>query len=522
MAVIPSGTSEPWFWAAREAAANDALARMFEQEAARSEEAQRGRDFTLQRDQAGRDYSDKRWAEQREEAELNRRNQREIATGRQQAITDRMGARGTGTANLKDASGKFTVNVPQEVLAEWARAEQKFGLPAGYLATITGVESAGGRNMHRAGSQYHGLFQIGNEAAKEMGLSVADRYDPVKAGVALAEWTAKNKAFAAGKGVKFTGGPDDIAKLYILHNQGRAGGTPLLLPHNATRTAFSVGIPANLMTNGANSGTTVAQFVSGFGKKLTPWYASYARQYGGPGQNPAANQPLETATGPGSVAGAPGPYSARPPAPVAPGPGDPMLVPPGGYPPAAGINPSTPSTSDQPRNPTGAVQAQPGGGVVPPSTVSPAVVPQPPPVMQMPPHQTEINAGNRSWVGNAAEAIRNAVTGNAYQDPQYVPTILPPMAAGGGAPPAAPYDPFASSGPGDMIAGSPLPNIAAQPQLAPAVPAGPQPGMVRTQTIGGAPAAPPQPLRPPGGSVNPYAGRKRPVKDANGNWVRPE
>src|SRR5262245_2877604 len=41
MAVIPSGTSEPWFWAAREAAANDALARLFISLAAKREEHQR-------------------------------------------------------------------------------------------------------------------------------------------------------------------------------------------------------------------------------------------------------------------------------------------------------------------------------------------------------------------------------------------------------------------------------------------------------------------------------------------------
>ena len=41
MAVIPSGTSEPWFWLAREAAANDALARMYHQLNAKKEDRAR-------------------------------------------------------------------------------------------------------------------------------------------------------------------------------------------------------------------------------------------------------------------------------------------------------------------------------------------------------------------------------------------------------------------------------------------------------------------------------------------------
>lgn len=59
MAVIPSGTSEPWFWAARESAANDALARLFYSLIAKREDrndARQQREDLFERQKAFQDY----------------------------------------------------------------------------------------------------------------------------------------------------------------------------------------------------------------------------------------------------------------------------------------------------------------------------------------------------------------------------------------------------------------------------------------------------------------------------------
>ena len=185
------------------------------------------------------------------------------------------------TARAGQKAGKFQIVFGDDVIQAWNEIEQKYKLPQGYLSTIVGIESTGGANMHRPGAQYHGPFQFGNDAAKEMGITMAQRYDPIASGEAAAKYAAVNRerAIKASNGaIRWTGGPQDIARLYMLHNQG-PGGIPLLIPANATRQAFQVGHVGNLMSNNMiTSADSSQQAIEKFEKKLIPWFQSYGQR----------------------------------------------------------------------------------------------------------------------------------------------------------------------------------------------------------------------------------------------------
>ena len=85
MAVIPSGTSEPWGIMAREAAANDALARLFVQENMRRE---------MQQNQFGENATNRNWRAGQQDKALewqgNKLNQQQVFTAQENEAKDGM------------------------------------------------------------------------------------------------------------------------------------------------------------------------------------------------------------------------------------------------------------------------------------------------------------------------------------------------------------------------------------------------------------------------------------------------
>ena len=387
MAVIPSGTSEPWHWMAREAQANDALSRLFVQENMRRE---------MQQNQFGENAVNRNWRSGQQDKSLawqsDKLNQQQQFTGGENQA-NRENAMNIATMRTDAAgqrankAGKYQVVYGNDVLQAWNAIEQKYKLPQGYLATIVGVESGGGANTVSATSSARGPFQFINSTAKAYGLETAgDKFDPIKSGEAAARYAVDNRERAtklSNGAIRWTGGPADIAPLYMLHQQDAGNGYRLLMPANATRQAFSVGIPANLMANGVTSGMTVQDMRNMWDRKLSPWYQSYGArmtQIGG-GAPPAPNDPAYTGQQPQQQATAqPQPQQPQPqpegwtPAPQYRGQ-PPVPVQTQGTP---ATNPSVPATAQQPQPPQAQTQPQPGGGSVPPSTVSPQIQPQTP------------------------------------------------------------------------------------------------------------------------------------------------
>lgn len=375
MAVIPSGTSEPWGIIARENAANDALSRLFVQENMRREmQQQQFGENAVNRDwRAGQQDKQLSWQGDKlnqqqqfasEQNQLSRENAMNMTQYRTDAATARAGAGGK--------AGKHQIIFGDDVIQAWDAIEQKYKLPQGYLSTIVGVESAGGANMHRPGAQYHGPFQFGNEAAKAMGITMAQRYDPIASGEAAARFAATNRETAtklSNGAIRWTGGPQDIAKLYMLHQQGVGGGMGLLLPANQTRQAYQVGIPANLMSNNITSNMSAQQAVEMYEKKLIPWYNSYGQRKTNMGGGAPAQAAQSAQTAAPTVQQPPMQQPPVQPTPTASGPAVQTQSMPA-------TNPSVPATHQQPQQQQS--QPQPGGGSVPPSTVSPQVFAQPP------------------------------------------------------------------------------------------------------------------------------------------------
>jgi Vesicle coat complex COPII, subunit SEC24/subunit SFB2/subunit SFB3 len=367
---------------AREAAANDALARLFVQENMRREMQQNqfGENATNRNWRGAQQDKALSWQEARQdrsqaftaqENEANRRNAMDMTQYRTDAATARAG----------NKAGKYQVVYGNDVLQAWNAIEQKYKIPQGYLATIIGPESGGGANQVSATSSARGPFQFITGTANEMGLG--DRFDPIKAGEAAAKLAAQNRDYAtkmSNGAIRWTGGPQDIRPLYMLHQQGGPNGWKLLLPANMTRQAVSVGHPANLMANGVTPSMTVQDMHNMWDRKLIPWFQSYGArmtQIGG-GNPPAPGAP--------QYAGQPQPQ--QPQQQQQPQPQQ-QQQPEGwvpapqfrGQPPVQvqstpATNPSQPATTQQPQQQQ--TQPQPGRGSVPPSTISPQVFAQPP------------------------------------------------------------------------------------------------------------------------------------------------
>lgn len=105
----------------------------------------------------------------------------------------------------------------------WANLERQMGLPAGFLDTAARIESGYGTAPDRGGS-FVGLFQIGPQAAADVGLSLADRTDPQKSSVGAAQYAA-----LVQRQLQRSLGRDPAPwELYLGYQQGAGGARALI------------------------------------------------------------------------------------------------------------------------------------------------------------------------------------------------------------------------------------------------------------------------------------------------------
>lgn len=96
-------------------------------------------------------------------------------------------------------------------------ASQRHGIPIDTMRAIAQIESRGGAAADRPGSQYRGLFQMGNDAWQQFG--GGDRSNPLdNANAAGAMMRSHTASFE-----KLYGRTPSPSELYTMHNQGFAG-----------------------------------------------------------------------------------------------------------------------------------------------------------------------------------------------------------------------------------------------------------------------------------------------------------
>jgi hypothetical protein len=131
----------------------------------------------------------------------------------------------------------------------FADAEDKYGLPRGYLKRTAEIES--GLNAHAKNpySSAGGLFQFIDSTAEAYGV---DRYDPVSATEGAARLAADNAAYLR----KVLGREPTAAELYLAHQQGMGGAAKLLTrPHQ--RAVDLVGARQVKLNAGSDSMTGI-------------------------------------------------------------------------------------------------------------------------------------------------------------------------------------------------------------------------------------------------------------------------
>lgn len=131
--------------------------------------------------------------------------------------------------------------------------EQKFNLPAGYLAQTAQIESGGDPNaVSPTGAK--GLFQFTKGTAAQYGLSNPN--DVVASSYAAAKLASDNAATLTNA----LGRPPTAPELYLAHQQG-AGGAAALLANPNARAGDIVGDRA-VAVNGGDPNMTAGQFAS--------------------------------------------------------------------------------------------------------------------------------------------------------------------------------------------------------------------------------------------------------------------
>lgn len=139
--------------------------------------------------------------------------------------------------------------------------ESKYGLPEGYLSGAGGIESHYNPNAHRPGSQFMGMFQLGQGVRNTYG--VRDPYDMVQNADAAAQYARDNAKILTRK----LGREPTPGELYIAHQQGAGGASKLLLhPHDPAGSLVS---DKYVAANGGDPNAPASQFVEKFTNKFT-------------------------------------------------------------------------------------------------------------------------------------------------------------------------------------------------------------------------------------------------------------
>ncbi|TVM30255.1 PLxRFG domain-containing protein [Oceanidesulfovibrio marinus] len=105
------------------------------------------------------------------------------------------------------------------------RTAQSMGFDEATALAMADIESNVGRAENRPGSQYLGVFQMGEDAARDVGINPATRDDPgvnIRAGIAYARIN-EERLRAQGIDLSAMSPEERAAMLYLAHNQGSGG-----------------------------------------------------------------------------------------------------------------------------------------------------------------------------------------------------------------------------------------------------------------------------------------------------------
>lgn len=137
--------------------------------------------------------------------------------------------------------------------------EKERGLPAGFLTGMAGIESRFGAAPDRRGSQYKGMFQLGNDVRRQFG--VTNPADWRQSAAAAAGYASQN----AGILRKALGRDPTGHELYMAHQQGAGGSSALL--SNPDAPAGSLVNPKFILANGGDPNAPARAFTDMFGSK---------------------------------------------------------------------------------------------------------------------------------------------------------------------------------------------------------------------------------------------------------------
>jgi hypothetical protein len=157
-------------------------------------------------------------------------------------------------------------------MPDFAKVEQEFRLPAGYLARTAQIESGGNPNAQNPKSSAGGLFQFIDSTAAQYGV---DKFDPHSSTIGAARLAADNASHLR----QALGREPTSGELYLAHQQGAGGAAKLLLNPNA-KAADIVGTEA-VRLNGGDPATWTA------GDFARRWQGEYGEtQPANPAQDP--------------------------------------------------------------------------------------------------------------------------------------------------------------------------------------------------------------------------------------------
>lgn len=172
----------------------------------------------------------------------------------------------------------------------FARAEQQYGLPSGYLERTARLESSMDPNARNPNSSAGGLFQFIDGTAKAYGL--ADRFDPVAATDAAARLARDNQRFLTTR----LGRDVTPAELYLAHQQGGGGAYKLLSNPSAAVGGDAIALNGGVsgQTGGAFANHWIDKFNGGGGGGIA---SAFANKHGsavqpGEGQAPLSFGPI--------------------------------------------------------------------------------------------------------------------------------------------------------------------------------------------------------------------------------------
>ena len=209
---------------------------------------------------------------------------------------------GSRDGSLPDSTTSVSNNkIGDSLGVDFAAYERDAGLPEGYLEAMAMIESSGNPGARREGSQYIGLFQLGDAVRKKYG--VKDPLDPeqnTKGAVAFAKHNMKALRNVLGRDPT---GPE----LYLAHQQGLGGATALLknpdLPAvDALATIMDrARAEKHILANAGNLGMTSSEFADIWVRKFRDrgqFVGSGQVNADGPGGDAQAEMAIPQATTP--------------------------------------------------------------------------------------------------------------------------------------------------------------------------------------------------------------------------------